>query len=148
VKCPFCGNLDTRVVDSRATDSGDSIRRRRECMKCSQRFTTFERIEDIPLTVIKKDGTRAPFDRGKLIAGLGRATAKRQVPASQLEKIVSDIEIQLKNEFKYEISSKELGEMILTHLKDMDKVAYVRFASVYREFKDIDEFLAELKRLQ
>ncbi len=148
MKCPFCGNLDTRVVDSRATDSGDSIRRRRECMKCSQRFTTFERIEDIPLTVIKKDGTRAPFDRGKLIAGLGRATAKRQVPASQLEKIVSDIEIQLKNEFKYEISSKELGEMILTHLKDMDKVAYVRFASVYREFKDIDEFLAELKRLQ
>jgi len=148
VKCPFCGNLDTRVVDSRATDSSDSIRRRRECMKCSQRFTTFERIEDIPLTVIKKNGTRAPFNRGKLIAGLGRATAKRHVPASQLEKVISDIEIQLKNEFKYEISSKELGEMVLTHLKDIDKVAYVRFASVYREFKDIDEFLAELKRLQ
>lgn len=148
MKCAFCGNLDTKVVDSRATDSGDSIRRRRECMKCSQRFTTFEKIEDIPLTVIKKDGTRAPFDRGKLTAGLGRATAKRHVPAAQLEKVISDIEIQLKNEFKYEISSKELGEMVLTHLKDIDKVAYVRFASVYREFKDIDEFLAELKRLQ
>ncbi|MDO8885402.1 transcriptional regulator NrdR [Candidatus Oleimmundimicrobium sp.] len=148
MKCPFCGSLDTRVVDSRATDSDDAIRRRRECVKCSQRFTTFERIEEIPLTVIKKDGTCEPFNRGKLIAGLGRATVKRHVTASRLEKMVSDIETQLKNEFKYEISSQELGEMILRHLKKIDKVAYIRFASVYREFKDIDEFMAELEKLQ
>ncbi len=148
MKCPFCGSLETRVVDSRATDSDDAIRRRRECIQCSQRFTTFERIEEISLTVVKKDGTSEPFNRGKLLAGLGRATVKRQVTAARLEKVVLDIETQLKNEFKYEISSNELGEMVLRHLKNIDKVAYIRFASVYREFKDVDEFMAELEKLQ
>ncbi|HDP70051.1 MAG TPA: transcriptional repressor NrdR [Actinobacteria bacterium] len=148
MKCTFCGHLETRVVDSRSTETNDAIRRRRECAKCGQRFTTFERAEEIPLTVIKKDGTREQFDRGKLIAGLGRATVKRHVSMSKIEKVVSDIECELKNEFKYEVCAKELGEIVLRYLKDLDKVAYVRFASVYREFKDLDEFMSELKKLQ
>lgn len=148
MKCIFCDYPETKVVDSRVTDRKDSIKRRRECIKCVQRFTTYERVEEIPLTVIKKDGTREPFDRGKLIAGLLRATVKRRVPTEDLEKMVSDIELQLRNEFKYEIRSNDLGERVLKSLKELDKVAYIRFASVYRDFKDIDQFLSELNSLK
>lgn len=136
------------MVDSRNTDSTDAIRRRRECLSCGQRFTTFERVEEVPLSVIKKTGEREPFDRSKLMAGLLRACVKRQVPAGELDQIVSDIETELRNEFKFEVPAKELGNRVLKVLKDLDKVAYIRFASVYREFKDVDEFMAELKKLQ
>ncbi|MDI6799233.1 MAG: transcriptional regulator NrdR [Actinomycetota bacterium] len=148
MKCIFCDYPQTRVVDSRVTEGKDSIKRRRECIKCAQRFTTYERVEDIPLSVIKKDGTRELFDRSKLLAGLLRATVKRRVPTEALEKMLSDIELQLRNEFKYEIRSKDLGEMVLERLKELDRVAYVRFASVYRDFQDIDQFLSELNRLK
>lgn len=148
MKCPFCGYRETKVVDSRATEAQDAVRRRRECLKCIQRFTTFERVEEIPLTVIKKSGEHELFDRAKLLAGILRATVKRHMPAAELEKVVSDIETELRNQFKYEVSSKELGEMVLKKLKRMDKVAYIRFASVYREFKDLDEFTSELSKLK
>lgn len=147
VKCSFCGYEETKVIDSRAAANGEAIRRRRECLKCQKRYTTYERQEEIPLTVIKKNGEREPFDRSKLIAGIQRATVKRMIPASQVEEIISDIESDLRNKFQYEVSSKELGEMVLKRLKELDKVAYVRFASVYREFKDVDEFLEELSKL-
>ncbi|MDP3014326.1 MAG: transcriptional regulator NrdR [Candidatus Subteraquimicrobiales bacterium] len=147
MKCSFCGYEETKVIDSRAAANGEAIRRRRECLKCQQRYTTYERQEEIPLTVIKKNGEREPFDRSKLIAGIQRATVKRMIPASQVEEIISDIESDLRNKFQYEVSSKELGEMVLKRLKELDKVAYVRFASVYREFKDVDEFLEELSKL-
>ncbi|MDI6690030.1 MAG: transcriptional regulator NrdR [Actinomycetota bacterium] len=147
MKCPFCGYLETKVIDSRATEAGDAIRRRRECLECQRRFTTYERQEEIPLMVIKKNGQREPFDRAKLLKGLQRATVKREITLSQLENIVTDIESELRNQFKYEVPSKEIGEMALKRLREIDKVAYVRFASVYREFKDIDEFTAELAKL-
>ncbi|MEW6188611.1 MAG: transcriptional regulator NrdR [Actinomycetota bacterium] len=148
MKCPFCGYLETKVIDSRATEAGDAIRRRRECIDCQRRFTTYERQEEIPLMVIKKNGQREPFDRTKVLKGLQRATVKREITLSQLENIVTDIESELRNQFKYEVPSKEIGEMALKRLRKIDKVAYVRFASVYREFKDIDEFTAELAKLQ
>lgn len=147
MKCPFCGNLETKVVDSRAAEGGGVIRRRRECLKCKQRFTTFEKMEEIPITVIKKNQDREPFDRGKILGGLIRATVKRPIPREELEKVVSDIETDLRNQFKYEVSSREIGEMVLKRLRKMDKVAYVRFASVYRDFKDIKEFTKELAKL-
>lgn len=147
MKCPYCGATEDKVVDSRATEESDATRRRRECLKCEKRFTTFERIEEVPLTVIKKNDEREPFDRSKLLAGIQRATIKRRVSANRLEKIVHDIETELRNEFKHEVPSHELGKRILKYLKNIDKVAYVRFASVYREFKDVDEFTAELKKL-
>lgn len=148
MKCPFCGYPETKVIDSRTATDGEAIRRRRECLKCTQRYTTYEHREEIPLTVIKKNSEREPFDRSKLIAGIQRATIKRMIPASEIEEIVSDIESELRNRFQYEVSSKELGEMILKRLKKLDKVAYIRFASVYREFKDVDEFLKELSKLK
>lgn len=148
VKCPFCGDKETKVVDTRATEAGDVIRRRRECLTCQKRFTTYERVEEVPLTVIKKDGIRAPFDRNKLLTGLLRATVKREVPLETLEKLVDDVETDLRNEFKYEIPAKTIGEKVLKRLLTIDKVAYIRFASVYREFKDLDEFTQELARLQ
>lgn len=148
MKCPYCGSTEDKVVDSRTTEENDATRRRRECLKCQKRFTTFERIEEIPLTVIKKNGEREPFNRLKLLAGIQRATVKRRIPATQLEKVINDIETELRNEFKYEIPSRELGERALKYLKGIDKVAYIRFASVYREFKDADEFTAELKKLE
>lgn len=148
VKCPFCGFLDTRVVDSRTTETGDAIRRRRECDECSQRFTTYERREDIPLTVIKKSGVRELFNRDKLLAGILRATVKRRIAREELERVVAEIESALRNQFRYEVTSKELGEVVLKHLKKLDKVAYVRFASVYREFQDLKEFTEELEKLQ
>jgi transcriptional repressor NrdR len=148
VNCPFCGHRETKVVDSRTTEAGDAIRRRRECLACSKRFTTYERVEEMPLTVIKKDGTREPFDRNKILQGLSRATVKREVPLEVLENLVNEVESELRNEFKYEVPSNEIGEMVLKKLLPIDKVAYIRFASVYREFKDLEEFTKELEKLQ
>lgn len=148
MRCPYCGSTDSKVTDSRMTESGDAIRRRRECLSCSQRFTTFERLEETPITIIKKGGEREPFDRQKLLGGLLRATVKRHTSREQLEELVSDIEADLRNQFRYEVTAKKLGDMVLDRLRVLDKVAYVRFASVYREFQDIDEFTSELEKLQ
>lgn len=148
MNCPFCGHRETKVVDSRTTEAGDAIRRRRECLACNKRFTTYERVEEMPLTVIKKDGTREPFDRNKILQGLSRATVKREVPLEALENLVNEVESELRNEFKYEVPSNEIGEMVLKKLLSLDKVAYIRFASVYREFKDLEEFTKELEKLQ
>lgn len=148
MKCPFCAHEETKVVDSRTTELSDAIRRRRECLSCSKRFTTYERTEEAPLRVIKKNGEREPFDRTKLLSGLARATVKRAVPQAVLDEIVAKTEADLRNQFKYEVPSKELGEMVLRQLKGIDKVAYVRFASVYREFADVDQFAAELSKLK
>ena len=148
MKCALCGKSETKVVDSRSSEDNDAIRRRRECEKCHKRFTTYERVEEIPLTVIKKNGERELFDRSKLLNGLIRATVKREVPLARLEKIITDIESDFRNKFKYEISSKKLGELVLRKLKRMDKVAYIRFASVYRDFGSVDEFMEELSQLQ
>jgi transcriptional repressor NrdR len=148
MRCPFCGYENSKVVDSRSSEAGDAIRRRRECLACGQRYTTFERIEEIPLMVIKKDGRREPFNRTKLLDGLLRATVKRNVPRERLENLVDNIEAELRNEFKTEVPSKELGDRALKALQDIDKVAYIRFASVYKEFKDLEEFTKELEKLQ
>jgi transcriptional repressor NrdR len=148
MKCPFCGHDETKVVDSRVSESQDAIRRRRECLECEQRFTTYERVEDMPLMVIKKDGRREPFDRGKLLRGLAVATVKRDVSAQQLEDLIDDVQADLHDSFRYEIHAKQLGDLVLEHLKALDRVAYVRFASVYKEFKDLDEFTSELKGLK
>jgi transcriptional repressor NrdR len=148
MRCPFCGHDETKVVDSRVSESQDAIRRRRECLSCSQRFTTYERREEVPLMVVKKDGNREPFDRMKLFTGLAVATAKRDVTREQLEILIDDIETELHNTFKYEISTKQLGDMVLKRLMELDKVAYVRFASVYKEFSDLDGFTRELKNLK
>lgn len=147
MRCPSCGHDETKVVDSRTSESQDAIRRRRECLSCSGRFTTYERREETPLMVVKKDGTAEPFDRGKLMRGLMVATAKRGVSVEQLDALISDIETDLHNSFRYEVGSSQVGDMVLMRLRDLDKVAYVRFASVYREFQDLDEFTSELKAL-
>ena len=147
MRCPFCGHDETKVVDSRTSESQDAIRRRRECLQCSERFTTYERREETPLMVLKKDGTPEPFDRSKLMRGLIVATAKRGVSVEQLEALISDIEADLHNSFRYEVDSSQVGDMVLMRLRDLDKVAYVRFASVYKEFQDLDEFTSELKGL-
>jgi transcriptional repressor NrdR len=147
MRCPFCGHDETKVVDSRTSESQDAIRRRRECLSCSERFTTYERREETPLMVVKKDGAAEPFDRGKLMRGLMVATAKRGVSVEQLDALISDIETDLHNSFKYEVGSSQVGDMVLMRLRDLDKVAYVRFASVYKEFQDLDEFTSELKAL-
>lgn len=148
MKCPFCGHVETKVIDSRVSESQDAIRRRRECLKCEQRFTTYERVEEVPLMVIKKDGRREPFDRNKLMRGLVVATVKRNVSSSQLTAIIDGVESELRNTFRYEISAKQLGDLVLEHLKDLDKVAYVRFASVYKDFQDLEGFTRELKGLK
>lgn len=148
MKCAFCGHEETRVVDSRVSESQETIRRRRECLECGQRFTTYERREEMPLMVIKKDGRREPFDRGKLLRGLVVATVKRDVTSDQLEGLIDAVESELHNTFHYEIPARQLGDMVLARLKDLDKVAYVRFASVYKSFQDLDEFTAELKGLK
>jgi transcriptional repressor NrdR len=147
VRCPFCGHDETKVVDSRTSESQDAIRRRRECLSCSERFTTYERREETPLMVVKKDGTAEPFDRGKLLRGLMVACAKRDVHVSQLEALIDDIESELHNSFRSEVGSRQVGDMVLVRLRDFDRVAYVRFASVYKEFQDLDEFTSELKNL-
>ncbi len=147
MKCPYCGYLESKVVDSRPADEGASIRRRRECLSCHKRFTTYETMESLPLMVIKKDGSRQSFDRGKVMGGLIRACEKRPVSYQTLEGLVAEIELSLQNQIDREVSSSQIGELVLERLKQLDEVAYVRFASVYREFKDVDSFMAELKQL-
>jgi len=148
MRCPFCGHDETKVVDSRMSESQDAIRRRRECLKCAERFTTYERREEQPLMVVKRDGMTEPFDRGKLLRGLIVACAKRDVPLERLESIIDDIESELHNTFSVEVDSRRLGDMVLTRLREVDKVAYVRFASVYKSFSDLDEFTRELRQLK
>jgi transcriptional repressor NrdR len=148
MRCPFCGHEETKVVDSRVSESQDAIRRRRECLSCEQRFTTYERVEEMPLMVVKKDGHREPFDRGKLMRGLVVATVKRNVTAQQLEGLIDDVEAELHNSFRYEIQARQLGDLVLERLKSLDRVAYERFASVYKDFQDLDEFTRELKGLK
>lgn len=147
MKCPYCSHDDSRVIDSRPTDDGESIRRRRECVKCGRRFTTYEQIESFPILVIKKDGKREPFDRNKLLNGLVKACQKRPVSANDIEKIVTEIELTIRNSLEREISTKSLGGMVMQKLKNLDEVAYVRFASVYRQFKDVNSFYDEIKKL-
>lgn len=146
--CPFCDNPDHRVVESRVPDTKDAIRRRRECLSCGRRFTTYERVEEMPLVVVKRSGEREPFDRAKLLSGLQRACHKRSVPIAQLEAAVRDIEASLRNRLRQEARSSLIGELALRRLKEVDSVAYVRFASVYRQFADVDEFGEELARLE
>ena len=148
MKCPFCGNLDSKVIDSRLTEDNESIRRRRECEKCSKRFTTYERLETQPITVIKKDGTRQPYDRNKILGGLIRACIKRNIGIVTLEKLADDIELEIRNSTSFEITSEKIGDLVLLRLKNLDKVAYIRFASVYKHFDDIEEFKKELEVLQ
>lgn len=145
MKCPECGYEDSKVIDSRPAEN--KIRRRRECLSCKCRFTTYEMVETIPLMVVKKDNTIEPFDRDKLINKLARATVKRPVQIEDLEKMVEDIVQELKNQFRREVSSDEIGELVLRRLKDIDKVAYIRFASVYRDFNDIDSFVRIISEL-
>lgn len=145
MKCPFCGFTDSKVLDSRSTEDGASIRRRRECTSCLRRYTTYEKVEDIPLLVIKKDETRENFEKSKIINGLVRATQKRPVSRQQIENIADDVEREISNKMMSEISSTEIGNMVMERLKDIDEVSYVRFASVYRQFKDINTFFEEIK---
>jgi transcriptional repressor NrdR len=147
MKCPFCGKIEDRVVDSRETRDGEVIRRRRECAGCARRFTSYERIEETPLMVIKKDGRREPFDRGKLLNGLLKACEKRPVPVRRLEEIVEEARNRLQDSPDREVPTRELGELVMGRLRDLDKVAFVRFASVYRQFEDVDEFMDELRGL-
>ncbi len=148
MKCPFCSAPDTKVIETRLTESDGSIRRRRECEKCGNRFTTFERLETTPIAVIKKDNTRQPFDRNKILSGLIRACIKRNIPAATLEEIVADIESEIRNFHSNEISSREIGDIVLKKLKNLDKVAYIRFASVYKQFDSIEQFTKELSELK
>ncbi len=147
MKCPFCGHLEDKVIDSRAPGAGDVIRRRRECEACTRRFTTYERVEDVLPTVVKKDGRREPFDRQKLGRSLRIACNKRSVSTDQIEAVADAIEREAQESESREVTSVELGERVMHHLRELDEVAYVRFASVYRSFRDIDEFLLELGKL-
>ncbi len=147
MKCPFCGYTDSKVIDSRPAEDGTTIRRRRECLECQKRFTTYEVIERMPLVVIKRDGSRQSFDKVKLINGMVRACEKRPVAMAQIESAADDIEQELRGHLESEVSSESIGEMVMNKLKDMDEVAYVRFASVYRSFKDINTFMEELSKL-
>ena len=147
MKCPFCGNLESKVVDSRPSDEGASIRRRRECLECHKRFTTYETMESLPLVVIKKDGSRQTFDKDKLLGSMLKACEKRSVPMAKLEEIAGEIEQALQNDMEREVSSSVIGELVMEKLKDVDEVSYVRFASVYRQFKDIGTFMEELNKL-
>ncbi|HHV29848.1 transcriptional regulator NrdR [Acetivibrio mesophilus] len=147
MKCPYCGFIEDKVIDSRPTDEGSAIRRRRECSKCAKRFTTYEKVESLPIMVIKKDKSRQTFNREKLLNGVLRACEKRPVSIGQLEKLVEDIESQICNSLQREVTSKHIGEMVMAKLKNLDEVAYVRFASVYRQFKDINTFMDELRKL-
>lgn len=147
MKCPFCGFEESRVIDSRPTDEGERIRRRRECLQCAKRFTTYEIIESLPVIVIKKDKSRQVFNREKLLNGLMRACEKRPVSIELLEHIVDDIEAALQNSLDREVTSEHIGELVMEKLKSVDEVAYVRFASVYRQFKDINTFMSELDKL-
>lgn len=147
MRCPFCGYEESKVIDSRPTDEGERIRRRRECLKCSKRFTTYEIIETVPVVVIKKDKSRETFDRNKLLNGLLRACEKRPVSIDTLENIVDEIEVMLQNSLDREVPSSQIGTYAMEKLKEIDEVAYVRFASVYRQFKDINTFMEELNKM-
>ena len=147
MRCPFCGDLDNKVIDSRESKKGHSIRRRRECLKCNKRFTTYEKVEEIPYMIIKKDGRRQPFDSQMLLRGLLKACEKRPVPVAKLEEIAEEIETILQEKPEREMKAKVIGEFVMEKLKALDKVAYVRFASVYREFRDVKEFKKELENL-
>lgn len=145
MRCPACNYHESKVVDSRSSDDGYSIRRRRECLECGARFTTYERREEAPLLIVKKNGSVEPFDRNKLLHGLFTATAKRDIPVESLNALIDNVENDARSKHRNEISSKELGNMVLVRLRDLDKVAYIRFASVYKDFKDLDEFTSELE---
>ncbi len=147
MKCPYCGYEDSKVLDSRPTDENQTIRRRRECIECGKRFTTYERIEQVPVVIIKKDGTRQAYDRTKILNGMIRACEKRPVPLSVIEESVDNIEKKVYNSLDKEIKSELIGEMVMEELKDIDDVSYVRFASVYRQFKDVNSFMDELKKM-
>ena len=147
MKCPYCGHPESKVIDSRPADENASIRRRRECLSCAKRFTTYETVESLPMVVIKKDGSRQSFDRQKVLRGMIRACEKRPVPMETLVKIADTVEQELQNSLERETSTEKIGELVMEHLRDVDEVSYVRFASVYRQFKDIDTFMAELNKL-
>mgnify|MGYP000902077504 FL=1 len=147
MKCPYCGYSESKVIDSRPADENSSILRRRECLSCGKRFTTYETVESLPMVVVKKDGSRQSFDRRKVLGGMIRACEKRPVPLAELEKIAEEIEQDLQNSMEREISTEAIGEKVMERLRNVDQVAYVRFASVYRQFKDIDTFMTELNKL-
>ena len=147
MKCPFCLHEDDKVIDSRASNEGKSVRRRRECLKCKKRFTTYEYVEEVPLMVIKKDGRRESFDRNKIISGILKACEKRPVSVEKVEVLVDKVEKELQKSFDKEVKAGVIGELVMDHLHKLDEVAYVRFASVYRQFKDINQFMKELKDL-
>lgn len=147
MKCPFCSFAESKVVDSRSTDDNTTIRRRRECLNCSKRYTTYEKVEDIPILVVKRDATRENFNKEKIINGLITACQKRPISRKQIEDIAEDIEKNISNKMITEVNSKDIGEMVMKKLKEIDEISYVRFASVYREFKDIKTFLDEIKNL-
>ena len=147
MKCPFCGYGESKVIDSRPAEEGTSIRRRRECLSCGKRFTTYETVESLPMVVVKKDGSRQSFDRQKVLGGMIRACEKRPVPLAELEKIAEEIEQDLQNSMEREVSTEDIGEKVMDRLRTVDQVAYVRCASVYRQFKDIDTFMTELNKL-
>ena len=145
--CPFCGHKEDRVIDSRESKEGDLIRRRRECLKCNRRFTTYERSDEIPYMVVKRDGRREKFDRQKILEGLLKACEKRPVPMAKLAALVDEVETRVAENAERELSTREIGELLMTRLRALDKIAYVRFASVYRDFQDVEAFLVELKDL-
>ncbi|MEA5142135.1 MAG: transcriptional regulator NrdR [Oscillibacter sp.] len=147
MRCPYCGYQESKVVDSRPAEEGSSIRRRRECLSCEKRFTTYETVESLPMVVIKKDGSRQTFDRDKILRGIQRSCEKRPVPFAEMERMVGEIEQEVQNTLEREISTEAIGEMVMEKLKKADEVAYVRFASVYRQFKDINTFMSELNKL-
>jgi len=147
MKCQFCGHSEDKVVDSRESREGNMIRRRRECVKCGRRFTTYERIDEIPYMIVKKDGRREPFDRQKVLTGILKACEKRPIPMAKIEAVVDAVESYVRNSPDRERPTRKIGELIMRRLKELDKVAYVRFASVYLEFQDVSEFMTELKRL-
>ncbi len=147
MKCPFCSNLNSKVIDSRTTENNTTIRRRRECLECQERFTTYERYEKLPLMVRKKDGTREMFAEDKILAGLYKACEKRSIPSEELNQLVLEVKQELQNRMDEEVTSDEIGKLVMKKLKDLDQVAYVRFASVYRQFKDVETFKKELDRL-
>ena len=147
MKCPYCGYSESKVIDSRPADENASIRRRRECLSCARRFTTYETVESLPMVVVKKDGSRQSFERSKALGGMIRACEKRPVPLAELERIAAEIEQDLQNSMEREIPSERIGEKVMERLRTVDQVAYVRFASVYRQFKDIDTFMEELTKL-
>ncbi|CDZ74744.1 Transcriptional repressor NrdR [Peptoniphilus sp. ING2-D1G] len=147
MKCPYCGYTESKVIDSRPTDEGATIRRRRECIDCKGRFTTYERIEETPIVVVKRDGTRQIFDKSKIVNGIIRSCEKRPVTLDEIEKTADNVEKQIQNSLKKEITSEEIGDIVMKELKELDEVAYVRFASVYRQFKDVQSFFDEIEEI-